>query len=347
MTTLSPIRLGKFFYTSTFTRQSHSDRHTISNVPIQILNRLEYFALDILSHDLSISSSLWSEWLKHLVSYHHSLSTSLFPQPISRPSSCPRSVIRSTIQEIMEAPLGHPSDEPVFLGVDQRLRGKFGFANNCGDADSFDINLDEDGPLREEYLPRRRAGDNNASRHIGPDRGSLLLSHYQSTTQSCMASLPPKWSPTGVEPVPHSNNRVGAIYVPAHPPLPARYVTPALATYPWTAALATYSASDGDYLGNYTGLSHNPCWCPPPQIRSLQEVQPCYSLDVLRTCSNGGGFRGTFDRACGEGRIPYSTGPHPFTTTTWVHPEPYNYVPSRQPLGPHPSVNHPSNWLRA
>lgn len=327
---------------------SNKTWHTISNVPVQSLNRLEYFALDILSHDLSVSPPAWSEWLKHLLLYHHSLSSSLFPQPISRPSSCPRSVLRSTIQEIMEAPLGSPSDEPVFLGVDQRLREKFGLSNSFGDADSIDIDLDEDGPLREEYLPRRRAGDSNASRRFTPGGGSSMLSHNPSSTQSRMPLLPPpKWSPTEDEPVSHRNSRVRAIYVPAHPLLPARYVAPTPVMYQaWTAAPITYLPLDGEYMGNYIGSSHNPRWCPP-QTRAPQQVQSTHCVDLFRSSKHDGGY-GTFGRPCGEGCMtPYGTGYPPFMTSSWIHPEHYGYVPSRRPLGPHPSVNHQSNWLRA
>lgn len=321
---------------------SNKTWHTISNVPVQSLNRLEYFALDILAHDLSVSPPAWSEWLKHLLSYHHSLSSSLFPQPISRPSSCPRSILRSTIQDIMEAPLGSPSDEPVFLGVDQRLREKFGLLNSFGDADSFDINLDEDGPLREEYLPRRRAGNSNASRRFTPGGGSSMLPHDPSSTRMPLLP-PPKWSPTEDEPVSHRNNRVSDIYVPERPLHPARYVAPTPVMYQaWTAAPITYLPLDGNYIGS----SHNPRWCPP-QIHTSQQVQSAHCVDLFRSSKHDGGY-GTFDRSYGEGCMtPYGTGYPPFMTTSWVHLERYSYVPSRQPLGPHPSVNHQSNWLRA
>ncbi|KAL4075786.1 hypothetical protein J3A83DRAFT_2049804 [Scleroderma citrinum] len=331
---------------------SNKTWHTISNVPIQLLNRLEYLALDILSHDLSVSPIAWSEWLKYLLSYHHSLSPSVFPQPISRPSSSPRSVIRSTIQQIMEAPLGHPSDEPVFLGVDQRPQDKFGFSTDCDDADSFDIDLDEDGPLREEYLPKRRASDGNSIRRISPDGSSSLPFHHQSSDQSRVSLLPPaEWNAIGDE-MYHLGNHVRGIYVPAHSSFPTRYIAPAPVMYQaWTAVPTTYlPLADGECTGNYLRPSHNPCWCPPAQSHAPQQAPSGYCADLYRAsnCRDGEYSHGTFDRSCGEARMTmYGTSYPTFTTTSWVLPKPYGYVPSRQPLGPHPSVNYQSTWLRA
>ncbi|KAI6105508.1 hypothetical protein F5141DRAFT_1216291 [Pisolithus sp. B1] len=196
------------------------DDHTFSNKTWHTISQ---------AHDLSISPSAWSEWLNHLLSYHHSRSPSLFPQPISRPSSNPHSIIRRSIQEIMEAPLGHSSDEPVFLGVESRLREKFGSVSSCGDWDSFDIDLDEDGPLREEYLPRRRAS--NGSGSVGDHRP---LPPYRPSIGQPTSLLPPvRWSPPGNDCL---SNRTGAVFVATHPPLPTHYVA-APAMYPETIYL--------------------------------------------------------------------------------------------------------------
>ncbi|KAG6329093.1 hypothetical protein ID866_9996 [Astraeus odoratus] len=333
---------------------SNKTWHNISNVPVQSLNRLEYFALDILLHDLSISPSAWADWLKHLLSYHHSLSVSLYPQPISRPSMSPHSIIRKTIQEIMEAPLGHPSAEPVFLGVEQRLREKFGFTTSCGDTDSLDIDLDEDGPLREEYLPRRRASDGTSSRRTGFGSCPSQQSRHPPSNQLAACPLPPaRWSPIGNERSQYSADRIGAIYIPAHPSLPPRYGAPAPVMYQaWPTGPATYFPlkphGDSDYMGNYMLTSRNPCWCPAPHIRAPQQAQSCCCTDFYRSSTNSGGYsHGSLDRCCDETQTGIHTPGYPSYTTSWVLPDHYNYAPSRQPLGPHAPVNYQSNWLRA
>lgn len=325
---------------------SNKTWHTISQVPVQSLNKLEYFALDILAHDLSISPSAWSEWLNHLLSYHHSRSPSLFPQPISRPSSNPHSIIRRSIQEIMEAPLGHSLDEPVFLGVESRLREKFGSVSSCGDWDSFDIDLDEDGPLREEYLPRRRAS--NGSGSVGDHRP---LPPYRPSIGQPTSLLPPvRWSPPGNDCL---SNRTGAVFVATHPPLPTHYVA-APAMYPvWPTASATFfpqkNHADGQYTGNYLPLSHDPCWCPAPRACAPQQTQLCYCTDLHPTSSHSGGyFHGRLDHCCTDIRVTPPVAGYPaYMATTWGQREQYGNAASRKPLGPHPPVTHQTNWFRA
>ncbi|KAI6097433.1 hypothetical protein EDD16DRAFT_602447 [Pisolithus croceorrhizus] len=324
---------------------SNKTWHTISQVPVQSLNKLEYFALDILAHDLSISPSTWSEWLNHLLSYHHSRSPSLFPQPISRPSSNPHSIIRRSIQEIMEAPLGHSSDEPVFLGVESRLREKFSSVSSCGDWDSFDIDLDEDGPLREEYLPKRRASNGTGS--VGDHRPLQL---YKPPTGQSTSLLPPvRWSPPGNDCL---SNRNGAVFVATHPPLPTRYVA-APAMYPIWPTSATFfppkNHADGEYTGNYLPLSHDPCWCPAPRACAPQQTQLCYCTDLYPASSHSGGyFQGRLDHCCTDIRVTPPVAGYPaYMATTWGQREQYGNAASRKPFGPHPPVTHQTNWFRA
>lgn len=324
---------------------SNKTWHTISNVPVQSLNKLEYFALDILAHDLSIPPFVWSEWLNHLLSYHHSRSPSLFPQPISRPSSNPHSIIRRSIQEIMEAPLGHSSDEPVFLGVETRLREKFGSVSNCGDWDSFDIDLDEDGPLREEYLPRRRAS--NSSSSVSDRRP---LQPYQPPSGQSTSLFPPaRWSPPGGE---YPSDRTGAIYIATLPPVPARYVAAPAMYHVWPTAPATFFPQkahvDGEYTGNYLPLSQDPCWCPP-RACAPQQTQLCYCTDLYRTSGHGGGyFHGRLDRYSTDTRVTPPVAGYPaYMTTSWGPSEQYGNAASGKPFGAHPPANYQTNWFRA
>src|SRR5258705_5114179 len=91
------------------------------------------------------------------MAHHISLMSPGRPQPISRPSSNPHTIVRRAIEEIIQTPVAPKSTagvpQPVFLGFEERLREK----EATMAVDVLEIDLDEDGPLREEYLPKRRA----------------------------------------------------------------------------------------------------------------------------------------------------------------------------------------------
>ncbi|KAF9247002.1 hypothetical protein BU15DRAFT_39031 [Melanogaster broomeanus] len=314
---------------------SNKTWHTISNVPVQLLNKLEYFALDVFSHDLSIPPSAWSQWLSHLLSYHHSLSTTTYPQPISRPASNPQSIIRKTIQEIMEAPLGYSSNGPVFLGVEQRLREKFGLSSSSDE--SFDIDLDKDGPLREEYLPKRRVSNGISSR-----------SHLSLNNQASAALPPPaKWSPAGDEPIYRPSDRTGAIYIPVQAPLAPHYVGPAVYQAWPTASLPYVPLGQHPDVANPLSMSHYPYWAPVNRS-AMQQPQPFCASDYYTSNHSRAYSHGGFDYRCGDIRTTSdSVGYHTQPTASWTSLEQYGYVTSRQPLGPHPPLNYRSTWLRA
>lgn len=211
-------------------------RHSISNVPIHTLNKLESLTLDIFSYDLSISSQQWSQWLAHVISYHLSLSSPVHPQPISRPSSNPHSIVRKTIEDIMKAPStcerASTVPQPVFIGLEERLREKIDQAE-C-EREVLEIDLDEDGPLRQEYLPKRHAS-NSASQHSQPRENVVTLEHSTVSSQkwkNCeipqLKQLPPpaKWSPAADEPIFRDRNRVSGHYVAVQAPTVAASCQP-------------------------------------------------------------------------------------------------------------------------
>ncbi|THH02763.1 hypothetical protein EW026_g127 [Hermanssonia centrifuga] len=194
---------------------SNKTWHTISNVPVRSLNVLESLALELFEHNLSIPADEWSRWLQQLHVHHVSLSSPAFPQPISRPSASPHNIIRKAIETLMEVTVAcENSDvngvpEPVFYGLDDRKQVISAREQAYADVDVLEIDLDEDGPLREEYLPRRRvsgAGPSrplrNQERHVDIDR-----------------SLPPpaKWSPAADEPIMPAAVRSQAQYVAPQP----------------------------------------------------------------------------------------------------------------------------------
>lgn len=191
------------------------------------MNKLEALTLDIFSYDLSLSSQQWSQWLAHVMSYHMSLSSPTYPQPISRPSSNPHSIVRRAIDEIIKVPStfqpGSPLPQPVFIGLEERLRANIEKENAL---DVLEINLDEDGPLREEYLPKRRASKlGSQNTHI---RHGASLSHgpppnagkWSLQDMPAIKALPPpaKWSPAGDEPILRDRNRVSGQYVAVQAP---------------------------------------------------------------------------------------------------------------------------------
>ena len=198
-------------------------RHSISNISIQTLNRIEALTLDIFSYDLSISSQQWSQWLTHVMSYHISLSSPTFPQPISRPSSNPHSIIRRAIEEIMQAPSSCTSaaniPQPVFLGLEERLRERMEKEQAMA-IDVLEIDLDEDGPLREEYLPKRRASKLGSQTTQSVSNQNLGSEKWGVPDIPAVKPLPPpaKWSPAGDEPILRDRNRVSGQYVAVQAP---------------------------------------------------------------------------------------------------------------------------------
>src|ERR1700722_202062 len=173
------------------------------------------------SHDLSIPSHTWSQWLAHVISYHLSLASPSHTQPISRPSTNPHTMIRLTMESLTQAPVAcNPPHrlEPVFLGLEERRKERLEeevCADRC--VDVLEIDLDEDGPLREEYLPKRRvsgAGSAHSSVSQNTSASQMLSGHVNSRTGGKYGvvekTLPPpaKWSPAGDEPILRERSRV-------------------------------------------------------------------------------------------------------------------------------------------
>jgi len=194
-------------------------RHSISNIPVQTLNLLESLALDIYNYDLSVTNVQWSQWLTHVITYHVSLAPAGRPQPISRPSSNPHSLVRRSIEEIIQAPAtckqsgGLP--QPIFLGLEDRLRERTEKEAAMA-IDISEIDLDEDGPLKEDYLPKRRAsklGSQSVQRRASAE-------NWGASEPAPIKVLPPpaKWSPAGDEPILRDRNRSSGHYVAVQAP---------------------------------------------------------------------------------------------------------------------------------
>ncbi|EGO27345.1 hypothetical protein SERLADRAFT_460594 [Serpula lacrymans var. lacrymans S7.9] len=345
---------------------SNKTWHSISNVPIQSLNKLESLALDIFTHDLSVTPVAWSEWLAHLMSYHRSVACP-HPQPISRPSASPHSVIRKVIEEIAEAPasLNHIDLQPVFLGLEQRRKEKFGCdkASSGHSVDVYEIDLDEDGPLREEYLPRRRA-------HRNMDQRIVPGLHFEHTekrldgTYNMDRAVPPpaKWSPAGDEPIMRERNRASGQYVAVQPSLAPQYAIPVPASYDWTSGVAYVPVKPPPMMTGYGfdvgpfphALSQYvppyPCDASAVLAHSRSQSQCCYDQDnsqarghVRSQSYSQYNYRG------GNMHLTTNEVGQPSQVDSWPTSNHYGYSASayRHLFRPHPSVNHQSIWLRA
>ncbi|KAF7793630.1 hypothetical protein EIP86_004745 [Pleurotus ostreatoroseus] len=174
---------------------SNKTWHTISSVPVRTLNVLESLALDLFKHDLSIPASEWADWLKQLHAYHLSLTSPSFPQPISRPSSSPHTMIRKALESLMEATDACKDNrvngtlQPIFFGLDDKKKELAEREQTYEDVDVLEFDLDEDGPLREEYLPRRRISS------------ATRPSQTQERSTDRLLPPPAKWSPAADEPL--------------------------------------------------------------------------------------------------------------------------------------------------
>jgi hypothetical protein len=204
---------------------SNKTWHTISGLPIQDINKLESLALDIFSYDLSVSRSQWTSLMAHLLDYHQTLRPpSHLPQPISRPSMDPHSLIRKAMDEILRTPCFHPGNlypagpQPIFVGLIQRKTDKL---NKDAVDNAMDIDLDEDGPLRQEYVPKRRALD-NIYRSSGPyDVPSSTTWTWKPNVilpAKGILPVPSKWSPAEDEPL-LRNHPLDCSYYPSLQPL--------------------------------------------------------------------------------------------------------------------------------
>ncbi|KAG0705422.1 hypothetical protein DFH29DRAFT_799990 [Suillus ampliporus] len=316
---------------------SNKTWHTICKLPVPSLNKLESLALDILSHDLTISPAVWYQWLGHMFSYHLSLSPPSYAQPISRPSSNPQSIVRKTIEEIMEAPRSHPSSEPVFLGFEQRSKEKL------TSHEPYDIDLDEDGPLRQEYLPRRSVSNGSSMSRRSAGSASRIEGERKELRESMTSqngtTLPPpsKWSPAADEPIRRAGDRP-ALYMPVQPPAVC-----------WASAIA-YVPVKLEYSSvSYSKPAPSNDYYYPQSVIVQPPSQPCCNADPFSPPNSGFSYPHVgFDYPCGQVRMSFDgTGYASQPMANWPSAEPYGFAAPRVLFGPHPPINYQPSWIRA
>ncbi|KAI0832328.1 hypothetical protein BC628DRAFT_1406818 [Trametes gibbosa] len=240
---------------------SNKTWHTISNVPVRSLNRLESLALDIFQYDLSITPQEWTRWLSELLAYHASLSSPMFPQPISRPSASPHVIVRQAIEmlvNVREVECGCGAQPclnppyPAFVSLDEHKKERAEYEASYTD-DVLEIDLDEDGPLREEYLPRRRLSSKpryNAERYV---RNEQVL------------PPPAKWSPSADEPIFRESTRGNRQYH-APQPLSQHAMGPPPAPLPFQPSMDVHRSSWGvsSYTARQEPIGRPHVFAPPP-----------------------------------------------------------------------------------
>jgi len=347
---------------------SNKTWHSISNVPIQTLNKLESLTLDIFAYDLSISAGDWSDWLSHVMSYHIALLSPSHRQPISRPSANPHLIIRLAIEEIVQAPKAcsdssHP--QPVFMGLEERRKEKQ--AKEAAKADVLEIDLDEDGPLREEYMPKRRVSGASSTRYT--ENVSVDQRPSWETNKPAVENhLPPpaRWSPAGDEPILRESNRPYGRYVAVQPtpgfnvPVPSYQVLPQYqAAHDFSYApqtwLPTAPLPNTGHLFDLPPLHHPSVsstyhHCPPlllPFALSHSRSQSySHDQDTSQSRNHTRSYsQSQFEYRCSDLRMTANELPHvpQDTEMTWGLPGHYGY--GAPAFTPHPAT-YQSSWLR-
>ena len=307
------------------------DRHTISGVPIQSLNRLESLALDIFSYDLSITPYGWNKWLVDVLAYHKSSSSAPSPQLISRPSSNPHFVMRKMVEDLETSSrscddtssLSHP--QPVFLGLEERRRERLDPTTPDASSEALEIDLDENGPLREEYMPRRRVSRNGSFHDtsgntveapFGLERGI----EWERPSE-IQRSLPPpaKWSPAADEPLRRDMIRATTNYMAVQPPpVPPLMMIP---QYPPSGPGTAYPQGWG--IGA-------PAFHLPPHVVFGQS----YDRNHVQSVTNHHLQDGRYYRSQSHTRIEYSCGPtapklpYQIPGLSWTRAEQYGCNPA-------------------
>lgn len=308
-----------------------------------------------------------------------SLASPSYPQPISRPSTNPHSIVRKAIDEIIQAPKACNFDpanpQPVFLGLEDRKREKLE-KEQALTVDVLDINLDEDGPLREEYLPKRHISAASTTR-VAESRENqvppqILADNGNQWRRGAVESnkhLPPpaKWSPAGDEPILRDRNRVSGQYVAVQPPLPgpaAPYHSFYQQPHDGAYAMTSWHAPGG-YLA-VKQPAHSGYGYDLPPIHTITapvyHLYPSYVPQIAMSHSRSQSLSYDQDnsqsrnhmRSHSQTRFEYRYSDIRMTANELAPPPEFDFqwgagascVYPAPTFGPHAGVNHQPAWLR-
>ncbi|KZW04091.1 hypothetical protein EXIGLDRAFT_690750 [Exidia glandulosa HHB12029] len=139
--------------------------HEISQITIREINTLELASLELFDHDLTVPSDVWPKWLETL-RYTH-IACAPYPAPIGPARETPHGAILHLLNTLIDANASRPNayDGPIFLGIEERIAQRLKALCLVFDIDE----MDEDGPIREEYRRSRRPSNEVPTRLPPPD----------------------------------------------------------------------------------------------------------------------------------------------------------------------------------
>ena len=225
-------------------------------------------------------------------------------------------------------------------------------------ADVLEIDLDEDGPLREEYLPKRRVSGAGSIRSTRSERGHGDNSNEwdQRSARETENPLPPpaKWSPAGDEPIHREKSRASGSYVAVQPTIfPATYPQSLDSGYShqnWTSAdnYMTFKPPSA-YVFNLTAPIHTTqaSYNPYPYVAFSHSRSQSHTYDQenmqlrnhMRSYSQS-----LFEYRCNDIRMTNNELACPEADTHWAGSGQYSYYGST--FAPLTNINYQSTWLR-
>ena len=251
--------------------------------------------------------------------------------------------------------------QPVFIGLEERKQEKLN-QDQMSATDVLEIDLDEDGPLREEYLPKRRvsvAGSVRSTRSAQP-HGDNAKEWDQCSGRETENPLPPpaKWSPAGDEPIHREKNRASGQYTAVQPTIyPPPYTQPVDPGYVhqnWTSA-DNYVAfkSQSAYPFDLTAPIHtinqasysNYSYLPPLAFSLSRTQTHTYDQENLQHRNHIGTYsQSLFGYRCSDVRMTANELVRPDADPQWTGSGQYSYYGST--FAPLTNINYQSNWLR-
>jgi hypothetical protein len=266
-----------------------------------------------------------------------------------------------SIDEIMKASSTNHAvlPQPVFIGLEERKQEKLD-QHQTSVTDVLEIDLDEDGPLREEYLPKRRvsvAGSVRSTRSAQP-QGDNAKEWEQRSGRETENPLPPpaKWSPAGDEPIHREKNRASGQYTAVQPPIyPPPYTQPVDSGYAhqnWTSA-DNYMAfkSQLAYAFDLTAPIHNQAsynhypYLPPLPFSHSRTQTHTYDQENLQHRNHIRTYsQSLFEYRCSDVRMTANELARPDADPQWAGSGQYLYYGST--FTPLTNINYQSNWLR-
>lgn len=250
--------------------------------------------------------------------------------------------------------------QPVFIGLEERKQVRLE-RDQALDADVLEIDLDEDGPLREEYLPKRRVSGAGSIRSTRSGRGygDNTNEWDQRSAGEIENFLPPpaRWSPAGDEPIHREKNRTGGQYVAVRPTAyPATYPQSLDSGYShqnWTSVdnYMTFKPQSA-YVFNLTGPIHTinqASYNPYPYVAPLafshsRSQSHAYEENMQLRNDMRSYSQSLFEYRCSDIRMTTNEVACSEADIQWAGYDQYSYYGST--FAPLTNINYQSTWLR-